>query len=632
MLRTPARLFVFLLLPLGPGLVSGLQAQAGNLRVVVDREAFSPDGDGLADYVVISLAGAGEDLRSPADWSVDIQNADSTGVRLFRADRRIVRATPSLSNLYSPGPDDLQPLHLFERIIWDGRDDHGQPVADGTYQIQVRLRDRRTNQILSAVPSAVIVDRSDPELSLEPIAALLVLPPGQARTQSDRMELAQQAVSEVGTLYTARILDSRGQLLQEKQWDSVLPPRVFIYWDEFLRSDEPAAIYDTYTYQLVAIDPAGNTALLECADLIVSAFAPSLGIKAGTRFVSPNADGRNDRLNLEFARLDPAGAPIPGVISGERWELEVFEDDQITLAALEGGAGGPPAGFSWKPVRTDGTLLSDGVYHLRLGVYRSGGVSRSTLFPVVVDTIPPGVTISPDQLRFSPDGDGEEELLSIPVSFEDDSGIAAWHVRLYLSPRIAVADGTPAFDLMYRSFSGAGFAPRPLLWAGLSEDGQRASGLERFQLTYEVQDRAGNVRRGQAEDVNTDVLILATNDLAGELLAPLPLQSYFLNGQLTDSGRGALDRLLERLRRYDHYSVEVTAHTAIPGREEQNLELSEQHAWLAYRYLRDRGFPASRLSYRGYGETEPEQPGDTPFAHYRNRRLLVHLKPRPAGG
>jgi chemotaxis protein MotB len=60
-----------------------------------------------------------------------------------------------------------------------------------------------------------------------------------------------------------------------------------------------------------------------------------------------------------------------------------------------------------------------------------------------------------------------------------------------------------------------------------------------------------------------------------------------------------------------------------------NWELSQARALSVVRYLIDeQGLPASRLAGTGFGEFQPVDPGGTPEALARNRRIELKLTER----
>ena len=66
--------------------------------------------------------------------------------------------------------------------------------------------------------------------------------------------------------------------------------------------------------------------------------------------------------------------------------------------------------------------------------------------------------------------------------------------------------------------------------------------------------------------------------------------------------------------------LRIDGHTDSRGSEAYNQQLSERRARAVRDYLVSKGVPAERLSVRGFGETKPIAPNDTPENLRRNRR------------
>ena len=64
-----------------------------------------------------------------------------------------------------------------------------------------------------------------------------------------------------------------------------------------------------------------------------------------------------------------------------------------------------------------------------------------------------------------------------------------------------------------------------------------------------------------------------------------------------------LNKVIELLNKYPKLSLEMGSHTDARGSAEYNMTLSGNRAKSSYEYLIERGIQASRISFRGYGET-----------------------------
>lgn len=78
--------------------------------------------------------------------------------------------------------------------------------------------------------------------------------------------------------------------------------------------------------------------------------------------------------------------------------------------------------------------------------------------------------------------------------------------------------------------------------------------------------------------------------------------------------------------------VEVQGHTDDQGAEEYNLELSQRRAEAVRKYLIGQGVDPARLVARGYGESQPMEPGTTEAAREVNRRVVFKILAGPVEG
>jgi hypothetical protein len=110
------------------------------LRFAVSPLAFSPNGDGVQDRARI-----GFDLSEPAEVSFSIIDDDGNEVRELLDDRELAGDTK-------------------HRFSWDGRDDDGEVVPDGTYRMRVMRR--KEGRILDSFKT-VVLDTERPAVALE---------------------------------------------------------------------------------------------------------------------------------------------------------------------------------------------------------------------------------------------------------------------------------------------------------------------------------------------------------------------------------------------------------------------------------------------------------------------------------
>lgn len=86
-----------------------------------------------------------------------------------------------------------------------------------------------------------------------------------------------------------------------------------------------------------------------------------------------------------------------------------------------------------------------------------------------------------------------------------------------------------------------------------------------------------------------------------------------------------LDKMVMFLKNNPNLKAEIGGHTDNTGDKKHNQTLSENRAKSVYAYLVSHGIEATRLSYKGYGDTQPLVPNDTPEHKQMNRRTELKI-------
>ncbi|MBL4735127.1 MAG: PD40 domain-containing protein [Flavobacteriales bacterium] len=95
--------------------------------------------------------------------------------------------------------------------------------------------------------------------------------------------------------------------------------------------------------------------------------------------------------------------------------------------------------------------------------------------------------------------------------------------------------------------------------------------------------------------------------------------------ELRKSSFAELGKLMDFLNKNEKLIVEIEGHTDDVGDLKSNLILSENRARSVYQYLLDKGVPEERLSFKGYGETQPIRPNTNEADRAKNRRTVFKI-------
>lgn len=107
------------------------------------------------------------------------------------------------------------------------------------------------------------------------------------------------------------------------------------------------------------------------------------------------------------------------------------------------------------------------------------------------------------------------------------------------------------------------------------------------------------------------------------IIVPFELQSELVTHL---PAARALIEIAHELRRDPSLRARLRGHTDRLGRAASNLALSRRRAEAVKRYLMMHGAPEDRMTIEAIGAEEPADPGDTPAAWAKNRRVEVLVR------
>ena len=93
------------------------------------------------------------------------------------------------------------------------------------------------------------------------------------------------------------------------------------------------------------------------------------------------------------------------------------------------------------------------------------------------------------------------------------------------------------------------------------------------------------------------------------------------SADLKPGAREKLAKISGILLAHAGLTLQVEGHTDSVGTDEFNMELSGRRADAVRDYLAQEGVPASSMSAKGFGKTQPVASNDTPEGRQRNRRV-----------
>jgi outer membrane protein OmpA-like peptidoglycan-associated protein len=92
--------------------------------------------------------------------------------------------------------------------------------------------------------------------------------------------------------------------------------------------------------------------------------------------------------------------------------------------------------------------------------------------------------------------------------------------------------------------------------------------------------------------------------------------------ELSQMSRDVIEILIDFMNDNPSVSIEIQGHTDNIGQRKDNMVLSENRAKEVYNYLVERHINPSRLTYKGYADTQPVATNDTEEGRALNRRTV----------
>lgn len=86
-----------------------------------------------------------------------------------------------------------------------------------------------------------------------------------------------------------------------------------------------------------------------------------------------------------------------------------------------------------------------------------------------------------------------------------------------------------------------------------------------------------------------------------------------------------LDQIVGLMKKYPDYGLIISGHTDNTGNDDLNQSLSERRAQTCYEYLKSKGISPLRMSYAGFGETQPLYDNKTGEGRKLNRRVEFNM-------
>ena len=536
-------------------------------EIIPDRKYFSPDHDGINDFVTFKI---NADSKQPiAGWRFQITDISGKVIKEFKKTDRDLSTTAFggfFTRLVSKKSFGTYP----DIITWDGTGRDGMILPEGKYDYSFIVWDDNGN-ISSAKTGSVVIDITHPEITVK--SESLTFIPGK-----ENFVISQIIKGADNDKWRGGFKNSRGTIVKNFKWENLPPPK--ITWDgtDDAGKDAPEGIYSFFIF---SEDEAGNSTREEIKQIALYRKTDTPDITSSEEYFSYSL-----KKGINFFLKNVSNDEII------TWKIIIENNMKRTVREIS-GKNKFPSEIKWDCLDSNGEKLSDGEYNYYLICeLKNNKKSESLKRTIIFDSRPPSLHIGHSPELFSPDGDGENDILSIKIGVDSMAGIKEWKVVI-ISP----------FEEEFKIFKGTGNIPSEIKWDGFGSGKELVDPDSVYTIKIEAVDRAGNISKAAMDRVEVDVLVLETDQ--GFLMRLKTVDFLIESSVLTSGGRRILNRAYHIFEKYDKYKILIEAHTDEAENDKKNLQLSEDRAKAVRDYLVSNGIKQERMSFRGLGETAP---------------------------
>lgn len=276
-----------------PGIVIDTKAPA--VEVSTDYTLFSPDGDGIKDVLVVNT----KDCSSEDLWHVTV--VDKNGKTVYQQDYNKFIGTSANSS-----------------FNWDGHDNTGNKVQDGTYRVMVSAEDAAGNKFVKTIENVVVDTRACKAFVTAKYEG--ISPESTTGLQAQVFNL-KLSVNDGIKNWTFDVIDDWGKTVWvTSKTDSSKSVPKEIVWNG---SDSLTGKnnLDGYFFGRLTVEyEKGNKVTEISAPFICSSKVPELSVKTTPKFFSPDNDGIDDDLYIKL------GAKCAGKIVS--WSFVIYNPEE----------------------------------------------------------------------------------------------------------------------------------------------------------------------------------------------------------------------------------------------------------------------------------------------------------------
>jgi outer membrane protein OmpA-like peptidoglycan-associated protein len=549
---------------------------------------FSPNGDGVKDKIRIPLSIT--DSRFIKEWHFII--TDEKGTQVWSAGEEAPKIAEKVANwreILASFFEPKQSVSVPSSIVWDGKLSSGRTAPDGIYYFYASATDDNGNYGES-FRTRIIVDTVPPSINVrQPASKTFGTIGGSTITIEQSGSREDKWVGEIR---------SGDKVVRTFTWTE---PKALV-WDG--KDDRGFVVPEgDYDYTVSATDAAGNKSLpAGVRGIHFETITPSAESGRAVAELAPNGRTKtqtfNIQTNLPSAKIDS-------------WSFSVLEEGTDQVVRVWSGSSNLNRNITWDGKRQDTGNIAEGNFKGDLKITVGGKTYNAETPSFVCTGLAPVLTVRTTPELFSPDGDGENDTLTIDLGIKSVLPTQSWAFTIY-DP-----NGKP-----FWAQSGGAEVQQKLLWDGKGNDGAFVESAMSYPYTFTATDSQGQestvkgrilvdvlvIRDGNQYKIRVPAIIFRANN--ADFVGKDEDKKRGLDEATIAENERVLKRIADILQKFRDYNVRIEGHAnSETGSESEEIKelipLSTKRAEFVKTRLIAFGINGNRLIAEGMGGRNP---------------------------
>ena len=350
---------------------------------------------------------------------------------------------------------------LEKSVAWDGHDTEGNKVPDGTYNVELWVKDSSGN-IDDVALDDFIVDIVPPSVELVKPDNVIFSPNNDGNLD---LLVIKQEKSTSEALWTGEILDKDSNVVKTFKWENTVLPA--LEWNGLDNNGKPAED-GVYSYRINSTDLSGNKMEEKSlSGFILDTTMADVVFELSDTYFSPNNDGSKDTIIATFGQKTEKGLI--------KWSVSMADSKGNVILSDKGTEPGIyEAVIDGKGEQ--GEKLAQGSYTLGFSSEYENGVRIVKTENIYLDTTAPVVDFKISNPVFSPNGNGNRDTTEISMK---SNKTVKWKGEITDSQGGSVGDMTSEDTTSL------------IVWDGTDKEGKELPDGDYYLETY-FEDLAGN--------------------------------------------------------------------------------------------------------------------------------------------